>query len=200
MKATLQASPPPDMDQLDDLLASGLITQAEYDAKRDARSPRSSDESEIGPPRAEIGPPRASIEFGDNDANQFVPCGFCTRTFFPDRLAQHHRVCQKKRAAGRESRLGMMSGTFGGGGDRISGEDGTQHPSGGGADRFGGGGGGYPGMAHMPGGGGNGMRGGGGGFGGGGGGFGGGGGGHFGGGGDRFGGGGGYPGMSHMTR
>ena len=143
---------------------------------------------------------RESIEFADNDANTFVPCGFCSRTFFPDRLAVHHRSCKEKKKAAREARLGKMSGAFAGMGDRFTGDDADAF--GGGSDPFAGGGGGgrggggYPGMAHMPGGG---ERGGGGrmrgGFGGGGGGQG-----TFGGGGDRFAGGGGYPGMAHMLR
>ena len=28
--------------------------------------------------------------------SSFVPCQFCGRTFFPDRLAPHLRVCKKK--------------------------------------------------------------------------------------------------------
>ena len=93
------------------------------------------------------GAARASIEFADNDANTFVPCGFCSRTFFPDRLPVHHRTCKAKIAASREARLGKMSPAFGGMGDRFTGED-TGH-FGGGGDRFGPGGSGYPGMAHM---------------------------------------------------
>lgn len=43
--------------------------------------------------------PRSSVEFGENDANGFVACEWCARTFFPDRLAVHHRVCKQKLAA-----------------------------------------------------------------------------------------------------
>jgi len=56
-----------------------------------ALSPPSSDE-----------PERASVEFADNGANGFVPCGWCQRTFLPDRLAVHHRVCKAKKEKDRE--------------------------------------------------------------------------------------------------
>lgn len=39
---------------------------------------------------------RASVEFGDNGANVFVACQWCGRTFFPDRLPVHLRVCKLK--------------------------------------------------------------------------------------------------------
>ena len=41
---------------------------------------------------------RASIEFAENDANTFVPCEWCGRTFFPDRLPIHLRVCKQRKA------------------------------------------------------------------------------------------------------
>lgn len=41
---------------------------------------------------------RHSIEFADNGANTFVPCSWCGRTFFPDRLQVHLRVCKSKQA------------------------------------------------------------------------------------------------------
>ena len=47
------------------------------------------------PPSSDA-PDRASIEFANNDANGFVPCEWCGRTFLPDRLAVHHRVCKVK--------------------------------------------------------------------------------------------------------
>ena len=45
-----------------------------------------------GPPP----PPRTSVEFANNGANTFVACSFCARSFFPDRLPVHLRVCKAK--------------------------------------------------------------------------------------------------------
>ena len=42
---------------------------------------------------------RSSVEFADNDANSFVPCEWCGRTFFPDRLPVHLRVCKQRKEA-----------------------------------------------------------------------------------------------------
>ena len=55
-------------------------------------------------PEADGGPPgvertRSSVEFAENESNTFVACEWCSRTFFPDRLAVHHRVCKQKLAA-----------------------------------------------------------------------------------------------------
>jgi len=57
------------------------------------QDPLSSDAPEYVPP---IERTRTSIEFGDNDANTFVSCEWCRRTFFPDRLEVHYRVCKKR--------------------------------------------------------------------------------------------------------
>ena len=39
---------------------------------------------------------RKSVEFADNDSNSFVACEWCARTFFPDRLPVHYRVCKAR--------------------------------------------------------------------------------------------------------
>ena len=36
----------------------------------------------------------ASVEFADNGSNSFVACDLCGRTFFPDRLPIHMRICK----------------------------------------------------------------------------------------------------------
>ena len=54
---------------------------------------------------------RESIEFGEGGANGFVACKFCGRTFFPDRLPVHMRVCKKKPEQGGGIRETMTDGS-----------------------------------------------------------------------------------------
>lgn len=50
--------------------------------------------SDAPPPARERS--RSSVEFGDNGSNSFVPCEWCGRTFFPDRLQVHLKVCKAR--------------------------------------------------------------------------------------------------------
>jgi Ca2+-binding EF-hand superfamily protein len=54
---------------------------------------------------------RKSIEYGPADApNAFVPCSLCGRTFLPDRLPVHMRVCKKKHGVSNGCRETMTDG------------------------------------------------------------------------------------------
>jgi len=59
------------------------------------------EEQEQDPLSSDAPPPplersRSSVEFANNGANTFVSCDYCGRTFFPDRLQIHLRVCKAR--------------------------------------------------------------------------------------------------------
>jgi hypothetical protein len=136
--------------QLEELLTNGLISQAEYDAKRASIIPIQSELVECAcgerflhdvlarhqrscasvsavkktvrfvaqpptPPQdplssdvpctpAPVEKEVTSIEYANNGANSFVACEACGRTFFPDRLAIHQRVCKGRKPLSKERR------------------------------------------------------------------------------------------------